>query len=163
MRKSYVNYLLSACIEAKNSELAYTTILKYSNPDYVANEIFFTKSGKSTDSKPVLENASMSTNPAGKDVTATATDSGGDKKKQNSEKGNKSNKAIKANSKKDIYTPFLRPESYLIALNACGSCGDPATAKRILQVMTVQGIHIGTDSWNAVLNAVCHFLIPYLK
>lgn len=154
MRKNYVNYLLSACVEAKNAELAYTTILKYSNPEYVANQIYLSKINLSTDSQPAAENVGTVIDPAAKTEKHNLTGSAADKKDRNLE----GRKSKKAGTKMEFYTPFLRPDSYLIALNACGSCGDPATANRILQVMTVQGIPIDVDSWNAVLNAVRHLL-----
>jgi hypothetical protein len=153
MRKNYVNYLLAACVEAKNAELAYTTILKYSNPEYVANQIFLSKINISEASQSVSENGGVSGDSARKTERDEVKDSAADQKERNLE-GRKSKEAGK---KKEFYTPFLRPDSYLIALNACGSCGDTFTANRILQVMTVQGIPIGVDSWNAVLNAVRYF------
>jgi hypothetical protein len=154
MRKNYVNYLLAACVEAKNAELAYTTILKYSNPEYVANQIYLSKMNLSDASQPVSENFGISSDSPAKterdDVKCSATD-----KKERNLEGRKSKEA---GTKKEFYTPFLRPDSYLIALNACGSCGDTFTANRILEVMAVQGIPIGVDSWNAVLNAVRYLL-----
>lgn len=155
-RKNYVNYLLSACIEAKNAELAYTTILKYSNPEYIANQMYISKIGLSSATQNDSKIVGMSSDPAAKTARDKPADSAIDKKEQNLE----GRKSKKAGAKKAFYTSFLRPDSYLVALNACGSCGDPATAHRILQVMTVQSIPIGIDSWNAVLNAVSHLLTP---
>ena len=38
MKKVYINYLLTGCIAAKRSDLAFQTILKYSDPDYIPNK-----------------------------------------------------------------------------------------------------------------------------
>lgn len=53
MKKLYINYLLTGCIVAKRSDLAFQTILKYSDPDYISNKAQLKASAVPADNQTV--------------------------------------------------------------------------------------------------------------
>jgi pentatricopeptide repeat protein len=74
---------------------------------------------------------------------------------QNSNSSNAGHVDVTTVPPKKLYSlPTLAPDSYDIALKACGSSGDLATAYKITKLMKSKRISMTTDCWNSVLNAV---------
>jgi pentatricopeptide repeat protein len=131
-----VNYLLSTCATAKLPVLAYETVLKYSGSESHSEKLTLWKTDRNHSSiqdniNNMKQGSSVqNSNSAGHvDVTTVPP--------------------------KKLYSlPTLAPDSYDIALKACGSSGDLATAYKITKLMKSKRISMTTDCWNSVLNAV---------
>lgn len=131
-----MNYLLSTCATAKLPVLAYETVLKYSGSDSHSEKLTLWKTDRNhSNTKDNIYNekqgssAQYSSSTGHVDVTVVPP--------------------------KKLYSlPSLTPDSYDIALKACGSNGDLATAYKITKLMKSKRISMTTDSWNSVLNAV---------
>lgn len=133
-----MNYLLSTCATAKLPVLAYETLLKYSGSDTHSEKFALWKTDRNHSS--IQDN--IITEKQGSSVQNSNSNSAGHVD------------VTTVPPKKQYSLPTLAPDSYDIALKACGSSGDLATAYKITKLMKSKRISMTTDCWNSVLNAV---------
>ena len=134
LKGSHVNYLLSTCATAKLPALAYETILKYSGSELHPEKLALWNLDKNHSS---IQDHIQSKKPASSAQNITGHVD-----------------TILKPVKKTFSLPTLTPESYDIALKACGLSGDLATAHKLTQLMNSKRISMTTEGWNSVLNAV---------
>ena len=176
MKASYINYLLSSCLIAHDVEMAYETILKYSDRKFYPNKNY--KKINKIDDNNIIATNNISTmvnnipaqplknvpqkNVLGNDISTKNVPT----KNIPYDKFDK-NKIIKNSIPIEdvnairLNRNLLSKNSYHIAMTVCGAVGDKIMANKIIDMMMELRYEIRIESFNALLNTVSklHFIL----